>query len=396
MSILRSLRVDDNLTSNGTALLHLLTVSDATILQSTLDVTGNTTLNSDLHTVGDVVFDNTLTVSQLAAFNACVAISEELIVGGATDLQNTLDVQGKAHFMSDVSVDGDLHVNGSIITRHQEEVFIGDSHLVLNSGGTTVGSSASGTCSIYAIDRVLASDYAVEFVGDENGVPATGSGFIRIVQKTGRPIDPLLIAAWDKCIVSVTGQSPYDGLYIFDGSDVTKQRLCSHRPDANGVDVDWALRMPFLKSPQWGPGTLTNIALHMTLSLVRISHIMTNNQGLLSWCRGATSDDFWDPTAGISLYVPLSMQGGLSEYQTMSASGTVHATVVALLVPGITATLDSADALGITHKIFNKSTGVCTIAAPAGQTIDGVNSYLMDDRSHIVVTKVASGEYAIM
>lgn len=421
MSILRSIKVEDALVSNGTALLNLLTVrsnSDlrglldvhddadffknvlvrgnsavtglATIGQ-TLDVTGKTTLNDDLHTVGAVDFDSTLTVAQFAAFQASVGISAVLNVGGPTTLQDSLDVQGQALFLKDVTVAGDLHVNGSMITKHQEEVFIGDSHLVLNSGATLQGSSDSGICSVYAVVNVLANNAEIVFEGDETktgGVSATDTGFFRI---NGVTLDPLLVASLDKAIISVTGKSPYDGLYLFDGSDTTKPRLYS---TAN--NVNWTQRMPFIKSPQWGPAVATNTAAHITLAQVQISHLMTDSRGLLSWCRGATSDDFWDTTLNQTLYVPFAMQGGITEYQTLLVSGQVTSTVAVLLGPGITATLSTTDKLGQSHKIFNDSAGTCTIQAPTNQTIDGYASYSMEDQTHIVVTKVAAGKYAII
>lgn len=417
MSILRSIKVEDALVSNGTALLNLLTVrsnSDlrglldvhddadffknvlvrgnsavtglATIGQ-TLDVTGKTTLNDDLHTVGNVVFDNTLTVAQAATFQDSVTIAVDLNVAGATILQDSLDVRGQALFLKDVTVDGDLHVNGSMITKHQEEVFIGDSHLVLNSGATQ-GTSDSGICSVYAVVNVLASDAEVVFEGDAGGVTATDSGFFSIA---GVTLDPVLVASLDKAIISVTGKSPYDGLYLFDAADTAKPRLYS---TANSVN--WALRMPFIKSPQWGPGKATSTAFHITLAQVQISHFMTSGKGLLSWCRGATSDDFWDTTLNQTLYVPFAMQGGITEYQTLLVSGQVTSTVAVLLGTGITATLSTTDKLGQSHKIFNDSAGTCTIQAPTNQTIDGYASYSMEDQTHIVVTKVAAGKYAII
>jgi hypothetical protein len=92
----------------------------------------------------------------------------------------------------------------------------------------------------------------------------------------------------------------------------------------------------------------------------------------------------------------MGLDGGSTTFHTLSANGSVDFSVTALASSGIVATLNAHDKLGSTRKIINNSGGTCTVSAPAGQTIDGLNTYTLYDQEYIIVTKFDGDKYAIV
>ena len=403
-----------------------LAVTGAVNLSSTLTTTGATTFGEDVHIAGSLTADgastfgdsltvggaltttgastfqgsvslaNQLTVGGQATFQSSASVGAGLTVGGQTTVQGalqvnndasvtgSLEVNGNVHHQGNLTVEGDVSVEGSLITKHQEQVFVGDSHFVINAGGSSAGASASGITSIFQIDAVLAANSSASF----NGEDETVSG--RFSLPAGSPEIP---STYDDHLVSVSGASPYDGIYLLDISNPAAPRLYS--TDADGVD--WTTRLPFLDAVSWGAGTASTTLQqfpNMTISIVRVSHLLTDSYGAMWWARGASKSDFW--AGGVSSYARVGVDGGSSTFKALSSNGSVDFAVTALAVPGITATLNANDKLGTARKIINNSGGICTVAAPAGNTIDGLNVYELEDQEYIIVTKYEALKYAII
>lgn len=415
-----SLSVAGNSTIGGS-----LAVTGASTLSSTLTTSGAASFGEDVHVSGSLSangassFGDSLTVggalttTGAATFQSSVALTDQLTVGGQATFQSNasvgaaltvggqttiqgalqvnddatvtgaLEVHGNVHHQGNLTVEGDVSVQGSLITKHQEQVFVGDSHFVINAGGSSVGSSSSGITFVYQIDAVLAANSQVTFNGDAS---VTG-------RLTLPPGSPAISSAYADHLVSVSGASPYDGIYLLDLSDTSAPRLYS--TDGNGVD--WTTRIPFLNSVAWGAGasvtTLEQFP-NMTVSVVRVSHLQTDSAGGMWWARGAEKSDFW--SGDVSNYARVGMDGGTSTFKALSSSGVVEFAVTALAVPGITATLSATDKLGTTRKIINNSGGDCLVVAPPGVTIDGLNTYELEDQEYIIVTKYEAQKYAII
>ena len=373
-----------------------LSVVGATTFSENLTVGGALITSGTTTFQGSVDLGDELVVAGVATFQSNASVGADLSVGGQTTVEGALQVNndatvtgsltvdGNTNLSGNLVVEGDVSVKGSLITKHQEEVFLGDSHFVINAGATSTGASASGITSVFQVDAVLASEAAVTFHGDD----PTVAGKFSISSLTSQQV-----TEYDGCLVSVSGSSPYDGIYLLDGSNGSSPRLYS--TDADGVD--WVTRLPFLSAVSWGPGlsvTTSEQFPKMTISVIRVSHLLTDSTGAMWWARGASRSDFW--SSGVSLYARVGMDGGSTAFHVLSSSGSVDFAVTALAVANVTATLNANDKLGTTRKIINNSGGMCTLAAPAGQTIDDLNTYELEDQEYIIVTKYDIDKYAII
>lgn len=409
---LASVQVEGALSATGPVLLAGLSVSDTVTLSSTVDTQGAlgvdgpstlqvVTLNGPLELAGSASFgqsvivtggvsvggvvglggaaliDGSLTVEQTAT------LSGTLEVGLDADVSGDLTVATNSIYKENLVVDGDLLVQGAMRTRHNEQVFVGDSHLVLNSGGIVAGASASGFASVYSVDQVLCADAIVTFLG---GTSSTSGGLLipgmteaSVTQNNGR-------------IVSVTGGSPYDGLYLLDGSNGAAPRLYSTDVSA----VDWTLRMPFLNVVTWGPSLLNAADVQapgVSVSIVQVSHFLVDSSGAIWFARGGGRADFWTQ-AGATSYTRLSVDGGDTSFAELTADGVLDRATTSLRTGGIVAYLSPDDKLGVTRKIINNSGAACTISAPQGNNIDGLPSFTLNNHESIVLTKFDEEKYA--
>jgi hypothetical protein len=335
---------------------------------------------------GAAVIDGALSVGQVTT------LSDSLQVGLGTDVTGDLSVTQNSRYKDNLVVDGDLLVHGAMRTRHKEEVFLGDSHIVLNSGAVAVGALSSGFASVYSVDQVLCSDALVGFLG------ATGSAPGRF---SIQDLSEAAVTQNDGRIVSVTGGSPYDGLYLLDGSDGAAPRLYSTDSSA----VDWTLRMPFLNAVTWGPsgsggGSVSDRliaedvqAAGVSVAIVKVSHFLADSTGAVWFARGGSGSDFWSQQ-GHTSYTRLSVDGGDTSFAQLAANGVLDKATTSLTTGGIVAYLSPDDELGVTRKIINNSGASCTISAPQGQNIDGLPSFTLQNNESITLTKFDENKYA--
>jgi hypothetical protein len=182
----------------GASTLASATVTGAASVGSTLGVTGATTLSSTLGVSGAATLSSTLGVTGTSAFT------------GAVTASSTLGVTGVATFSNDVNVGGDLTVDGSIISRGQQDVIIRDAFLDLafgdytgavTSGGFTVsmnkavGFTAENVSAFTAKDGAIQASFTVE-----GGSTAFAAGDIVAITAAGDTENNGLFA-----VVSVAG-----------------------------------------------------------------------------------------------------------------------------------------------------------------------------------------------
>lgn len=383
---LQALGVDGPSTLQAVSLDGALSVAGSASFADEVDVTGGVSVGGSVGLGGAAVIDGALSVGQ------GTTLSDSLQVGLGADVTGDLSVTQNSRYKDNLVVDGDLLVHGAMRTRHREEVFLGDSHIILNSGAVAAGALSSGFASVYSVDQVLCSDALVGFLG------ATGNASGRF---SIQGLSAAAVTQNDGRIVSVTGGSPYDGLYLLDGSDGAAPRLYSTDSSA----VDWTLRMPFLNAVTWGPsggggGSVSDRliaedvqAAGVSVAIVKVSHFLADSTGAVWFARGGSRSDFWSQQGNTS-YTRLSVDGGDTSFAQLTASGVLDKATTSLTTGGIVAYLSSDDELGVTRKIINNSGASCTISAPQGQNIDGLPSFTLQNNESITLTKFDGNKYA--
>ena len=108
---------------------------------STLAVTGATTLTGILNPDGGInVNTNKFTVNSDGVVTAVgdVTFTSNLNVGGSAEFAKVVNIY------NDLIVDGSITVKGDMITKSQQEINVGDSHIYLNAENTVVSDTSGG------------------------------------------------------------------------------------------------------------------------------------------------------------------------------------------------------------------------------------------------------------
>jgi len=182
-----------------------------------------------------------------------------------------------------------LDVAGTMTTKHQEEVFIGDSHMVLNAGSETTGQMHGGLVTVYDVSHALA----------QKGVNFTDATSCTTTSTEQDFKD----AALPGMILQISGSAENDGLYLIE-SNIGGSIKCFAAFDGIGE------KMPFIKMAAFVPNAPNAHDEGTMLSLVSVNSLLVHGggghsaseevsghgahgSGLMYMCSGGHRDDFF-------------------------------------------------------------------------------------------------------
>ena len=182
-----------------------------------------------------------------------------------------------------------LDVAGTMTTKHQEEVFIGDSHMVLNAGSETTGQMHGGLVTVYDVSHALA----------QKGVNFTDATSCTTTSTEQDFKD----AALPGMILQISGSAENDGLYLIE-SNIGGSIKCFAAFDGIGE------KMPFIKLAAFTSNLPNAHDQGTMLSLVSVNSLLVHGggghstseevsghgahgSGLMYMCSGGHRDDFF-------------------------------------------------------------------------------------------------------
>lgn len=294
LAVTGAVTLSDSLSAGASTLSSAAITNNATV-GGTLGVTGNTTLSG--------------TLSAGASTLSSASITNNATVGGtfgatgAATLSSTLAVTGVATFSDDLNVAGDLTVNGSIISRGQQDVIIKDAFLDLAFGDFSGAVTSGG----FTVSMNKAVDFTAETV---TTFTAKDGAILPTFTVSGSPA----FVAGDIVAITGAGDSENDGLFAVESVSgsvvVIKNNLAG-------------LSAPFLQNDFKAASTQTAKAYKVDLAAVAVADGANFPQaGGGAWPKGTFITAYF-PNATVSNVVTLGVPQGFAAQGAWQSVGQV-------------------------------------------------------------------------
>ena len=300
---------DSTLNVDGVSTLNSAVITLGATVGTTLGVTGAATFGNTLGVTGAATLSNNLSVAGTSTLTGAATLSNNLSVAGTSTLtgavtaSSTLGVTGVANFSNDVNVGGDLTVNGSIISRGQQDVVIKDAFLDLAFGDFSGAATSGG----FTVSLNKAVDFVAETVTDFTAKVGAALPTFTVSAAT-------VFVAGDIVAITGAGDSENDGLFAVEsvsGSVVTIKNSLA------------GLSAPFLQNNFKAASTQTAKAYKVDLAAVAVADGANFPQvGGAAWPKGTFITAYF-PNATVSNIVTASVPQGFAAQGAWQSVGQV-------------------------------------------------------------------------